>query len=387
MTPTIRYLDDPQGLSVAYAVFGSGPLLICPCWWVSHVEKDWDSPEFSRFFTTLGQHFRVVVYDRPGVGLSDRDAPARTLDSEVGLLEAMMDATSDGETATLLAFSCGAPIALKFASENPGRVTRICCYGGFLDGRDIATTDVQRLMLDLIRTHWGMGSRALADVFIPDESREAFDQLVRVQRYSATAEKAAELLALTYSMDATEAVHTLTTEMLVIHRVSDRAIPSAAGRRLAAAVPGTPFLPLRGSAHPPWFGDTDVLDNVIAFLSDRPLDRPIDRPMDRSLDRRAAAAKPGSATGECYLDARNRQLVSPTGTTPLTPLEYGVAQYLIDAADQVVTRDELLTHVWQSPIAGSNKVDAVIRTLRRKFGPYAAAIETVRGHGFRYRPR
>lgn len=69
----------------------------------------------------------------------------------------------------------------------------------------------------------------------------------------------------------------------------------------------------------------------------------------------------------------------------MTPLEYGVMHYLLDATGRVVTRDELLRHVWDAPFAGSNRVDAVIRTLRKKLGRYAPSIETVIGHGYRFR--
>ena len=290
------------------------------------------------------------------------------------MLTGLVDEAAAGQPVSLLAFSCGVPIAVRYAAAHPDRVAKLCCYGGFLHGQDVATADVQKLMLDMVRTHWGLGSRALADIFIPDQTRAEFEQLSKLQRYSAGARKAAELLDLTYAMDATDAIGGLSADMIVIHRSGDRAIPCAAGRRLAAAVPGTPSIVLQGNAHPPWFGDTDVLDAIMTFLLSRPF----------------SASSPDSAAdiaGECRLDAKNRQLISPDGVTPLTPLEFGVVQYLVDSGDHVVTRDELLEHVWLSPVAGSNKVDAVIRTLRRKFGRYSAAIETVRGHGFRYRPR
>jgi DNA-binding response OmpR family regulator len=51
---------------------------------------------------------------------------------------------------------------------------------------------------------------------------------------------------------------------------------------------------------------------------------------------------------------------------------------------QIVTRDELLEKIWKTPFAGSNKVEAVIRTLRKKLGRFAASIETVTGHGYRF---
>lgn len=375
MRPTVRYLTDANGSSVAYATFGSGPLIVCPCWWVSHVENDWDSAPFRRFFSTLGRVFRVTLYDRPGVGLSDRDAPPRTLDLEVELLDDVIGAVADAdEKVSLFAVSCGVPIALCYAARHGDRLDRVCCYGGFIDGADIASPEIQKVMLETVGTHWGLGSRVLADMFLPDQSREELDWLSRQQRQTASAAKAAELLALTYEMDATDAVADLSTELFVIHRNGDRAIPCAAGRRLAAVVPDTPFRSFDGSAHPPWFGEPDVLTAVLDYLSGEN-----DTPDLESADDSKSAIRDWS------LDAPNRIARTPDGPIPLTPLEFGVVQCLVDASERVVTRDELLEHVWHSPFEGSNKVDAVIRTLRKKLGSRAASIETVRGHGFRLR--
>lgn len=56
---------------------------------------------------------------------------------------------------------------------------------------------------------------------------------------------------------------------------------------------------------------------------------------------------------------------------------------LAERAGSVVSRDELLDEVWRSRNTGSNVVDAVVRLLRKKLGPYASELETVRGHGYR----
>jgi len=50
----------------------------------------------------------------------------------------------------------------------------------------------------------------------------------------------------------------------------------------------------------------------------------------------------------------------------------------------VVKRSELLEHVWSQPHVGSNVIDAVIRSIRQKLGPFRASIETVSGHGYRW---
>ena len=57
---------------------------------------------------------------------------------------------------------------------------------------------------------------------------------------------------------------------------------------------------------------------------------------------------------------------------------------LLRASGHVVTRDEMLGEIWNTPFAGSNKVEAVVRSLRKKLGPFAASIETVTGHGYRF---
>jgi hypothetical protein len=86
----------------------------------------------------------------------------------------------------------------------------------------------------------------------------------------------------------------------------------------------------------------------------------------------------------CALDAEARALSVDGRRMPLTRLEYGVMQYLLARPDQVLTRDELLRDVWGQSFGGSNVVDAVMKSLRKKLGAHAASIATVTGHGYRF---
>jgi DNA-binding response OmpR family regulator len=70
-----------------------------------------------------------------------------------------------------------------------------------------------------------------------------------------------------------------------------------------------------------------------------------------------------------------------------TRLEYGVLQHLSSHPDRVVGRDELLRDVWGQQFGGSNVVDAVVKSLRRKLGAHGGAIATVTGHGYRFGAR
>jgi hypothetical protein len=100
-----------------------------------------------------------------------------------------------------------------------------------------------------------------------------------------------------------------------------------------------------------------------------------------NADESAQEARPESPAWQ--LDRDLRGLVIDGRAVPLSSLEYRVLRHLLERAGQVVTRDELLDAVWEQRHTGSNVVDAVVRLLRKKLGPYAAEIQTVRGHGFR----
>jgi DNA-binding response OmpR family regulator len=89
--------------------------------------------------------------------------------------------------------------------------------------------------------------------------------------------------------------------------------------------------------------------------------------------------------GEVVLDPATR-CVSYTGRPlELTAREFAVLEYLVRRAGDVVTRTELLDHVWDENFAGStNVVDVYVGYLRKKLGGdgSAAPIRTVRGVGF-----
>jgi pimeloyl-ACP methyl ester carboxylesterase len=121
----IRFIRDSSGVRIAYATVGEGPLILCPAWWVSHVERDWQHPGFRSFFTRLAEGFRVVRYDRPGTGLSDRDVPPRTHADEVQLLGTLADALGDSQF-SMFAVSCAGPVALTYAAAHQERVRRLC---------------------------------------------------------------------------------------------------------------------------------------------------------------------------------------------------------------------------------------------------------------------
>ena len=263
---------DYDGRRVAYASVGEGRPLVVPGFWVSHVVEDWGRPVFRRFLEALARERRVIRYDRPGTGLSDRERPPSTLtlEYEVGLLELLVDRLGL-ERIQLLAISSGGPVAAVFATRRPEQVDRLVFYGSFAAGTELADARSREAMVALVRSHWGLGSRMLADIFGPNATPAERRELAAIQRSAATPEAAADLLELMYAYDVRELLPALAVPTLVVHREGDRAIPARNGREVAALVPGAELRILSGDAHPPWHGDGDELLAAVApFLGFRP---------------------------------------------------------------------------------------------------------------------
>src|SRR6476469_423061 len=253
----IRFL--PLGARrVAYEMRGDGPPLVAPAWWVSHLELDWQSAGFRRFWDGVADGYTLIRYDRLGVGMSDRTVQDSdlTIDGEVATLRAILDELQL-ERVSIVGGSCGSCTAIAFAAAFPERVERLVLYGSYPDGAAITAPGVADAILAAVRAHWGLGSRLLSDMFLAGADAAEYDSFARFQRESTSAETAAALLGLVYRLDVRAKLPLVRRPALVVHRRDDRAVPFRLGRKEAAAIPGATFIPLQGSAPFPWHGDVD----------------------------------------------------------------------------------------------------------------------------------
>jgi pimeloyl-ACP methyl ester carboxylesterase len=241
-------------------------LVVFPAWWVSHLEHDLEDPAFREFFARFTRHLTVVRYDRPGVGLSDRERPEHSLEDEVENLRALV-AELGTERFALFGGSCGGPPAIAYAAQFPERVTHLILYGAYAHGPTVASQELQQAMVGLVRAHWGLGSKALTDLFAPRHTTEQRQRIAESQRKSASAETAAAMLELIYGMDVSQLLAQIRVPTLVLHRKGDRSIGFEHGRQLAATIANATFVPLEGEAHLPWLGDWEaVADAALSFL-------------------------------------------------------------------------------------------------------------------------
>jgi pimeloyl-ACP methyl ester carboxylesterase/DNA-binding CsgD family transcriptional regulator len=247
------------GRRIAWARSGDGPPIVLSGWWMSHLELNWRDPRFRAFVETLGRHRTVIRYDPPGTGVSAEDTlPSANVDDAAAALAAVVEAVGEGPV-DLFAGSSGAPVGLAYAAAHPERVRGLVLYGGYGSGAAIAEFRNREAIVDLVREHWGLGSRVLADVFMPSADMREREAFVAFQRQAASADQAARSLEAVYGFDVATRLGRVRAPALVLHRREDRAIPFELGRELAAGLSEATFVGLEGADHFPWFGDSEQI--------------------------------------------------------------------------------------------------------------------------------
>ncbi|MCW2774775.1 MAG: two component transcriptional regulator, winged helix family [Nocardioides sp.] len=102
----------------------------------------------------------------------------------------------------------------------------------------------------------------------------------------------------------------------------------------------------------------------------------------RAVLRRPRESRPPILSwGDVQLDPATHEVTMGAEPVALTPREYALLEYLLRHPDRVVTKIELLDHVWDLGDRDSNTVEVYVGYLRRKLGP--DLVETVRGAGYR----
>jgi class 3 adenylate cyclase len=271
--PEVSYTQTPDGVSIAYAVFGDGPLdLLCIPGFVSHLEVLFEAPMADRYFGRLGSFCRVVMYDKRGQGLSDRPPAPPTLEQSMEDARAVLDSTGI-ERVAVFGISEGGPTSALLAATYPDRVSALVLYGTWariLNGSDYRagmSLEVFDRFIETARRDWGgpVALRLWAPSIADDpEVQRWWAKLLRTGLSPGGAEA---LLRLYTRVDARHVLPTIAAPTLVLHRAGDRMVPVDAGRTIAQGIPGAKFLELEGDDHLPVANPDQIIDEVEEFLT------------------------------------------------------------------------------------------------------------------------
>jgi class 3 adenylate cyclase/pimeloyl-ACP methyl ester carboxylesterase len=276
--PPTQYVER-DGISIAYQVVGDGPvdLLVAPGF-ISHLDLQWTEPRYASFLGRLASFARLIMYDKPGTGLSDPIPHLPTLEERGADIEAVLDAAGS-ERAVLLGISEGGPSSVVLAASRPERITSLVLYGTFANLSGIFVTPeayspevVERAQAELYELeelfeHWGDGTR-LSKLFAPSlgELQQRF--YGTFARAAASPRMARAVVETVLQIDVREILPSVRVPTLVLHVEGDRAIPVAAGQRLADGIPGARFVKFPGVDHVFWLHDCGaIVDEIERFVT------------------------------------------------------------------------------------------------------------------------
>jgi len=131
--PTTLYVKG-AGVHLAYQTYGSGELdiLIMPGF-VSHVERVWEYPSCRAFLVSLMALGRLILFDRRGVGLSDRVGSAPSVEVTAEDIGTVLRAAHTRRVVLFGASECG-PACIKFAVDESRLVAGLILFGSLAKG-------------------------------------------------------------------------------------------------------------------------------------------------------------------------------------------------------------------------------------------------------------
>ena len=256
-TQRIRYLGTPDGVRLAWAEAGAGPMLVKASNWLTHLEYEWQSPVWRHWIRFFSDHFRFVRYDERGCGMTDWKTGDLSLERWVEDLEAVVEAANPPGPFALLGISQGGPICIAYAVKHPECVSHLILYGAYARGAfrrgDADRESFYRAMIDLIRLEWGSDNPTYRQVFtsrfIPEGTDEQVGWFNELCRKTLTPEIAAKLLESRGTLDVTSLLGEVPTPTLILHGRGDAVAPITEGHILAAGIPGSQFIELESKNH------------------------------------------------------------------------------------------------------------------------------------------
>ena len=91
MEQQIRFCKTADGIRIAYSTMGQGPALVLVPGWISHLQLQWEPPAAQPFLEKVARYHTFITFDKFGCGLSERDRTDFSQESEVRVVEAVVD--------------------------------------------------------------------------------------------------------------------------------------------------------------------------------------------------------------------------------------------------------------------------------------------------------
>lgn len=278
MEPRIQYATTSDGVSIAFWAIGDGPALVVPPpalpW--SHIELEWDIPEWRHWYEHLAESFRVVRYDNRGSGLSTGAITDDLAETHIRDLSAVVDRL-DLDHFALFGLYANAPIVIDYATRHPGRVSHLVLWCAIPNPGEVERERGQSDMFERVRNeNYELFTEMLAHTIFGWSEGAAAHRFAAYMRAAISAEASSRCWDLIQEVDVTHLLPRITAPALVLHRRDQTLVSIAHARELAAAIPDARLKVIEGASLSPYIGDTDIaIEAIVDFIgAERPARAP-----------------------------------------------------------------------------------------------------------------
>lgn len=270
--PQVKYI--PSGdVHIAYQVIGEGPIdIIFIGGFVSHLDLMWEEPSLTAFFHNLASFSRLILFDKRGVGLSDRVGYPPTLEDTMDDILAVMRG-AESEHAVLFGWLEGGPTSILLTATYPERVSGLILYGTYAKGSRAEDYpwalrwEQYDIWLERITKNWGEPLNLERYTPSRADDPQVREWWARLLRMASSPGGMKAILEVMRDIDVRGILPTISTPTLVLHRKEDMAIRVGTGRHLASSIPDARYVELDGNDHWPFVGDTQsILIEIKNFI-------------------------------------------------------------------------------------------------------------------------
>jgi class 3 adenylate cyclase len=268
MEPRIQYAQTTDGVSIAFWTLGDGkPAVEMPTLPVSHIQGEWQIPEWRRWYEALARTRKVVRYDCRGSGLSDRDVNDFSLDAHLRDLQAVADRLPQEKFALLAPIHAG-PVAIAYAAHHPERVSHLVLWHSWARTRDAATPQMAALAR-LRDADWEVYSEAVAHTLLGWSEGDPAHRYAALLRECIAPDTMKAALVALGEFDVTNLLPQVKVPTLVLYRRQLSWLGADVPRGLASRIPNAHLAILEGSSGAIFLGDTaTVLRSIQGFLGE-----------------------------------------------------------------------------------------------------------------------
>ena len=283
--PQTRWATTIDGATIAYQDVGQGDVtLVVINGWISHLEVYWEQPRYARFMQRLAGRFRVLTFDKRGVGMSDRFQTAPDIDARMDDVRAVMEAAGVERAAIFGWGTAGPALAAVFAASHPDQTLALITDPNIQDfpTPDFPFFDSTETELDpALLAEWGNQPQITAGFDDPPQDPAFVAWMNKLARYAATPTSYAAAYASWMTMDIRSVLPTVRVPALVISKRGSKWGGPDAGANVAARIPGARHVTVEGQEGVVWVEDPDPYVRVIeAFLEEV---RGVEADLDRVL--------------------------------------------------------------------------------------------------------